>query len=148
MRWCRWLGTMLLLGLPSAAWAQHPCDVVTGSSGSAIEGLVTLGWCHNTQDVNGLSTQIRQWNIYVNGNATTLVAVTTDGTRSSQGDVLYQATVPFVRGTYSIEVSAVNSAGESAHTPPFALGVAAADSPSVPSVPSAPSFPRVLSGSM
>ena len=145
MRWCRWLGAMLLLGLPSAAWAQHPCDVVTGSSGTAIEGLVTLGWCHNTQDVNGLSTQISQWNIYVNGNATTLVAVTTDGTRSSQGDVLYQATVPFVRGTYSIEVSAVNSAGESAHTAPFALGVAAAD---FPSVPSAPRFPRVLSGSM
>jgi hypothetical protein len=148
MPWCRWLGAMLLLGLPSAAWAQHPCDVVTGSSGTAIEGLVTLGWCHNTQDVNGLSTQISQWNIYVNGSATPLVAVMTDGTRSSQGDVLYQATVPFLRGTYSIEVSAVNSAGESAHTPPFALGVAAADSPSVPSVPSAPRFPRVLSGSI
>ena len=148
MRWCRWLGAMLLLGLPSAAWAQHPCDAVTGSSGTAIEGLVTLGWCHNTQDVNGLSTQISQWNIYVNGSATPLVAVTTDGTRSSQGDVLYEATVAFLRGTYSIEVSAVNSAGESAHTPPFALGVAAADSPSVPSVPSAPRFPRVLSGSI
>jgi hypothetical protein len=107
--------------------------------------MVTLGWCHNTQDVSGLPTEISQWNLYVNGSATPLVAVTTDGTRSSQGDVLYQATVAFLRGTYSIELSAVNSAGESAHTPPFTLGVAAADSSSVPA---APRFPRVLSGSM
>ena len=145
MRWCRWLGAVLMLGLPSVAWAQHPCDEVTGSSGTAIEGLVTLGWCHNTQDVSGLPTQISQWNLYVNGSATPLVAVTTDGTSSSQGYVLYQATVTLVRGSYNIELSAVNSAGESAHTPPFALGVAAAASPSVPS---APRFPRVLSGSM
>src|SRR5688572_3187313 len=145
MRWCRWLAAGLMLGLPSAAWAQHPCDEVTGSSETTIEGMVTLGWCHNTQDVNGLPTEISEWNLYVNGSATPLVAVTTDGTRSSQGDVLYQATVAFLRGTYNIELSAVNSAGESARTPPFALGVAAADSPSVPA---APRFPRVLSGSM
>ena len=117
---------VLLLGLvlcPLTAQAQHPCDIDAPTSDTVLEGQITFAWCHTSRDTNGVDTAITGWTLYVNDAPMTLVAVTTDGVRNASGEMLFRATVAFIRGNYTLGLAAYNDMGEGLRTAPFALGV-------------------------
>ena len=129
------LSILLVLGLSLPVAAQtHYCDTNPPTASTVNEGSVALKWCHPLRDTNGNATTITTWALYANNIRTGLTGVTTNGVPNTSGFVLYEASVGFPRGNYTLQLAAVNATGGGAKSGPFVLGVVAPAS-----VPVAPS---------
>ncbi len=130
---------LFLLASASTAFAQHPCDIVQPTSGTALAGATaTLQACHPGTDANG--NLLTGWNVYVNNGAPTALIMTKSATAGTSGLFNFTATitVPATVGVYTYETTALSGATESGRSNPFALTV------SLPRVaPIAPTKSRV-----
>lgn len=138
--------TLVLLALPAIVQAQtHPCDQPEVTSGRQLENTpLTLSTCVLQADA------VQALVLYRNGTPQNLTAVSScSAGPNAQGKVCIQSIVgTFARGSYTLEVAAVNmsvavdgkpaTSQVGAKSAPFDLQVVGAISP-----PAAPSRPRV-----
>lgn len=116
-----------------AAQTPHPCDGAAPTTATVVEGTRQLVWCWDGKDANGNVTTLTQWAVYIGTTRTVLTNILAGSTVNAAGLRDYRASVPFTRGTYTLQYVAVNAVGESARSPTFTLVVQ--PPPAVPSAP-------------
>jgi len=118
---CIWLGVSL------AAQAQtHPCDATITPNPTITNPLIVVGFCHNGQDLDGNSTTIMAFKIYVdNLLVLTWTSPTPTGAPSATGYSYFQTIgIAVSRGTHAVAATAMNIDGDSVMSASFSFNKA------------------------
>lgn len=121
------IAAVMILGMASNASAQaHPCDTVPSNTITIVEGTRTLGWCHADKDTNGNPANITQFVLYTGATRTQIFGVGTNAVPNAAGLIFFTAPYNAVKGTYVLQIAAINAQGEGAKSAPFTLTVTGA----------------------